>query len=165
MYRPRINLKRAAVLFNPLKKVLGDFDIDIAISTAVVSRGPAAAYALVWEYGNIRQTKKGPKTVLGVDPESGEAIWLTIQAPSGYVRIWKPLFKTIIFGELGKVKFGRKDTRQQLVAAWDRIGQLMTEKIRSTAPVDKGDLKGSITWTSPTNMQKMIRALKGVKGF
>lgn len=144
--------------------MLGDLDLDIALATAIVSTGPPSAYALVWEYGNIRQTKKGPKTVLGVDPETGARVWLTIQAPSGYVRILKPQFRDIIEEEIIKVKFGGKDVKTQLIYAMDRIGRRMTALVKQYVPVDKGDLKASITWLHPQQGQNLKQALAGVRG-
>jgi len=164
MVRLRFRPKRSALLFNPLKKAIGDFDIDIAISTAIVSVGPASAYALVWEYGNLRQTKKGPKTTLGIDPETGARVWLTIQAPSGYVRIWKPRFKTIIASSLHGIKWGERDAKHQLTDAVERMGERMANLVETTAPVDKGDLKASITWLKPRQAKQLTRALRGVRG-
>jgi hypothetical protein len=164
---------RLSILFNPLKTTLSALNMhEAAISTMIVSRGPASAYALVWEYGNIRQTKKGPKTTLGVDPETGARIWHTIQAPSGYVRIWKPTFRRIILEEINKVRFLRhgasgasgRELYQQLTEAWSRIGERMTERIKSTVPVDSGDLKGSITFI-PGSATSLRKSFSGVKGF
>jgi hypothetical protein len=45
--RPRFSAKRTAVLFSPVKKMLGDLDFDLAISTLIVSKGEGSAYALV----------------------------------------------------------------------------------------------------------------------
>lgn len=168
MIRPRVNLRRAALLFNPLKKMLGDLDIDIAMATAIVSRGAPSAYALVWEYGNVRQTKKGPKTTHATDIETGKKVWLTIQAPKGYVRVLRPRFRKIIEQELGKVKFGKKDTKKQIASAWDRVGERIVALVKEKVPVgdgtEGGALRDSITWIKPRQAKTLKQALAGVKG-
>ena len=165
MRRPRINPRRAAILFTPLRRQIGDLHLDIALSVAIVSEGPPSAYALVWEYGNIRQTKKGPKTTLGFDPETGKRVWLTIQAPTGYVRMLTPIFRGILHQEIETVKWGRKDTKQQLVRALNRAAQHMVMKIKEYVPVDTGALKDSITFIPPMEISKLKKQYGGTKGF
>lgn len=152
------------MLFNMLKHVTGDLNLDIAIASGIVSVGPPSAYALVWEYGNVRQTKPGPKTTLAVDIDSGKKVWLTIQAPHGYVRILRPIMRSIMLGELSKVRFGQKRVKQQLMEAWNRIGEQCAALVKTTVPVDKADLKESITWLKPRQAQDLSSLLANVKG-
>jgi len=119
---------------------------------------------LVWEYGNVRQTKKGPKTTLAIDIETGRKVWLTIQAPHGYVRILTPKFHKIIRIELGKVKFGEKNVKKQVIEAWERIGELCAIEVRKVVPVDKGNLKESITWLKPRAISDLKALLKDMRG-
>lgn len=129
-----------------LKAVLTPL-IDLASGPPVLggiqSYGDAAAYAWVWEYGNIRQTKQGPKTVLGVNP-NGEQVWLSIQAPFGYIAIHNVQFQQILNDELGKAKFLSGDPRKALEDASYRAAQRMVPLIEGSAPIDTGALGASI---------------------
>src|SRR6266403_6068379 len=92
-------------LFDKLDEFMLEFiQHDKEITAGVASIGPAAAYADTWEWGNVRQSKPGPKTVLGTNPD-GKMVWLTIQAPFGYIKINENLYWEILKEELGKVKF------------------------------------------------------------
>lgn len=117
----------------------------------VMSEGDAAAYALVWEWGNARQTQKGPKTVLGTNPD-GEQVWLSIQAPFGYIRINEDEYVRILQEELEQADFGdlEGDTiRLELWLASHRAAERIAEVIRGTVPVDTGNLQESIVAMDP----------------
>ncbi|SRR6266403_2434248 len=118
----------------------------------VVSDGDAAAYALVWEWGNARQTKEGPKTVKGMNPD-GEEVWLSIQAPFGYIRIHEPDFIRIIEEKLGAIDFSKaisaKEVRDEMKKASSSAAEMIAEIIRETAPIDSGDLRESIQAADP----------------
>lgn len=109
----------------------------------VMSYGEAAAYALVWEFGNARQTKEGPKTTLGITPD-GEQVWLSIQAPSGYIRIHDAEFREILTEELGRVLIFSTNLRKELEDASYRAARRIAPLIESTAPVDEGKLVASV---------------------
>jgi len=113
--------------------------------------GPAAAYGLVWEWGNARQTKKGPKTVRGTNPD-GERVWLSIQAPHGYIRVSLPLYNAIIKQELAKVRFTNTATgrvSQELEKAAVRAVKRIAKIIQDHAPVDSGELRDDIKIVMP----------------
>jgi hypothetical protein len=117
----------------------------------VMSEGDAAAYALVWEWGNARQTQKGPKTVLGTNPD-GEQVWLSIQAPFGYIRINEDQYLMILQDEMEKADFGdfEADTiRLELELISMRAGDRIAEVIRRSVPVDTGNLQESIVRVEP----------------
>lgn len=121
------------------------------IRGGVISEGDAAAYALVWEWGNARQVKKGPKTVQGTNPD-GDTVWLSIQAPYGYVRIHEEQYVKMLEEELGDADFGGmggdeilQALRKVSLLASNRCAQL----IRETVPVDSGDLRDSIVAADP----------------
>jgi hypothetical protein len=133
-----------------LKKLLkGMQDASAAgpVRGGVQSEGDAAAYALVWEWGNARQTQKGPKTTLGTNPD-GEQVWLSIQAPYGYIRINEAEYIKIIENELGSMDFGGMGTGQEILDAIREssgfAAQKIAEIIREHAPVDSGMLRESI---------------------
>ena len=112
----------------------------------IMVEGPAAAYADVWEWGNARQTKKGPKTTRGINPD-GSSVWLTITAPHGYIRTNIGKFWTIIDQEIGNVDFEQSSGRQidkQIKKAARRIGERVASVIAKAAPYDTGDLSESI---------------------
>src|ERR1700756_3450419 len=100
------------MLFDKLDEFLLEFEEhDEEIFAGVASVGPAAAYAEVWEWGNIRQTKQGPKTVQGTNP-AGEIVWLSLQAPFGYIKINENRMWEALKQELGKVKFKSTNARE-----------------------------------------------------
>jgi hypothetical protein len=125
---------------------------DGPVRGGVVSEGDAAAYALVWEWGNARQTKQGPKTVRGMNPD-GEEVWLSIQAPSGYIAIHEPEFLQIIQYQLGAVDFSEAETGKEIRAEMKRAStaaaRMIAELIKDFAPVDKGALRDSIEAADP----------------
>ena len=137
-----------------VKKVLDGFKQASAegpVRGGVASVGEASAYALIWEWGNARQTQKGPKTVLGVNPD-GEQVWLSLQAPFGYVRIHESEYIQILEKELKEIDFNALDARDirtamELVAL--KASEKIAELIRETVPVDSGDLKESIVALDP----------------
>lgn len=121
-------------------------DVDERIESGIVSVGDASAYANVWEWGNVQQTKKGPKTTLGINPD-GEQVWLTIQAPSGYIRVNQATYELIMIQEVDKVDFSQTDGRKidkQLKLATDRISKRILAVLQDTVPVDSGDLRDSL---------------------
>jgi hypothetical protein len=122
------------------------FDLDDKVVEAgVVSTGEAAAYAEVWEWGNARQTKQGPKTVRGTNPD-GEVVWLSSQAPMGYIAVNSEAYLNIVKIELGKLSFSgnsAQDTEKELKAIALSAAQACAEIIAEHAPIDSGQLKGS----------------------
>jgi hypothetical protein len=135
-------------LFKQLDKFveeLSGFDEDEIIRVGVGATGPAAEYAMVWEWGNVRQTKQGPKTVLGINPD-GQQVWLTIQAPFGYIRVNTEKYWQIIYQEIGKVNFDRsgREIDAQIRNASNRISERILEVIRDTVPVDSGELRDAL---------------------
>lgn len=142
----------ATCMIDKLDEFLLEFaEHDKEISAGVASVGPAAAYADVWEWGNIRQHKPGPKTVLGTNPD-GDMVWLSIQAPFGYIKINENQYWEVLKIELGKVKFkstNPKDITRELEAASKRAMKLIAKIIGDHAPVDQGDLSSSFQVVEP----------------
>jgi hypothetical protein len=125
---------------------------DKEIQAGVASVGEAAAYSLVWEFGNARQAKKGPKTVKGVNPETGETVWLSIQAPHGYVRISENLYWEALRQEMSKITFSgntAKEITKELEACAVRAMKTIRKIIAQHAPKDKGDLSKSFEVVMP----------------
>lgn len=128
---------------------------DVTVEAGVSSEGPAAAYVFVWEFGNIRQSKPGPKTVAGVNPVTGEKAFFSTQAPQGYIRVLIPVFREIMDLEIKRISFldpERRSIKIQLDAAARRITNKMVEVIRNTVPIDSGELRASIraVWPGET---------------
>lgn len=144
MKRIRVPLGRPRLLFDEFLLFLEEelAEIELGVMIEITSEGPPAAYALVWEWGNVRQTKPGPKTTLGINP-NGERVWLTIQAPRGYIRVLTPQFHAIVKDELSSMKFTGKD-KTKLTQCAKRISKRMLTLLKDTVPVDKGDLRDSL---------------------
>lgn len=135
-----------------LDKLLLEFEQhDKMISAGVQSVGPASAYAEVWEWGNVRQTKPGPKTTLGTNPD-GEQVWLTIQAPYGYIHINENQYMEVIQKSLAKVRFKGNTAREiteELEAAATSAMERIAKIIHDNAPVDSGTLADSFEVVKP----------------
>lgn len=150
-----------------IKKTLDGFKEASAegpIRGGVASEGDAAAYALVWEWGNARQTKKGPKTTLGMNPD-GSQVWLSLQAPFGYIRINEDKYIEILQKELAEMKFGKlqgKEILDALRQASINASEKIAELIRETVPVDSGNLKESIVAMEPDDpdLEEVDQALE-----
>jgi hypothetical protein len=101
---------------------------------------------------NVRQHKKGPKTTLGVNLETGEQVWLTIQAPTGYVRVNEERYWRIIRDHLQALTLAgttRVEIRRELEKAAYSMAKEIAEVIRETAPIDEGALRASILALPP----------------
>jgi hypothetical protein len=142
----------ATALFDKLDELLLEFaEHNQEITAGVASVGDAAAYSEVWEWGNVRQTKKGPKTTLGINPD-GERVWLSIQAPYGYIKINENQYWDVLRTELGKVQFKSTTARgitEELEAAAKRAMKTIAKIIADTAPVDTGALSKSFKVVDP----------------
>jgi len=116
------------------------------VEAGVGVEGPAAAYALVWEWGNARQTQIGPRTTVGTNPD-GQKVFLSIQAPRGYIRVNSPLYWAALEQEMQKVKFmgSTPDAiREELETAATKTCKRIRDIIREYAPVDTGQLHDEI---------------------
>jgi predicted RNase H-like HicB family nuclease len=145
--------------FDPLKEFLEQFTGDApAIVGGVAAYGEPAAYALVWEYGNTRQTKQGPRTVRGINP-NGESVWLSSQAPVGYVAVYENDYWAAINSRLDGVSFDGASIEEwatEMKSAVALATADIAEIIREHAPVGIGSkhraggaLQGSIEAMSP----------------
>jgi len=146
-----------------LKKILDSFEQASEkgpVRGGIASEGEAAAYAMVWEWGNARQEKKGPKTVLGVNPD-GETVWLSTQAPLGYIRIHEAEYVRIIEDQLGAADFGSLETGKEvlggMVKASLKAANMITELLREYVPVDSGDLRDSLGPMDPLDPDLAFR--------
>ena len=123
--------------------------LAIVVESGVQSVGPSASYRLVWEYGNIRQQKRGPKTVRGTNPD-GQRVWLSIQAPRGWIsineeKIWQAIDReldNISFDSIGDITEDK--IKQDLTKAYGNIAQKALGFLQETVPIDSGDLYDSL---------------------
>lgn len=126
---------------------------DKEISAGVAIVGDAADYALVWEWGNARQKKPGPKTVLGTNPD-GEMVWLSIQAPFGYIRINEPFMDRIVEDVMSTLEFDKPSAREiteELEKGARKISKAIAQLLRDAAPKDSGLLSRSIVPVEPND--------------
>lgn len=117
----------------------------------VISEGDASAYALVWEFGNARQTQPGPRTVLGTGP-NGESAWLSIQAPMGYIRVNEPEYIQILETALIDMDMdlsSGNQIRKEMLKASAIAAEKIADMIRDHAPKDTGALRDSIGPADP----------------
>jgi hypothetical protein len=136
-----------SVMFDKLDEFLLELEEhDQEVSAGVASIGPAAAYALVWEWGNARQTKLGPKTTVGTNPD-GRKVYLSLQAPHGWIRVNTPAYWQAFNEELNEIKFLGIKTGQ-VTDALEKVAMKTAKRImaimKETVPVDSGDLMDSL---------------------
>lgn len=131
-----------------LEKFLVEFeDLKEPIAGGVAVYGPAAAYALVWEYGRS-DVNPGPKTLWSTNP-LGQKRVMTKTAPHGYVAIHEDEMWPILVQELSKVSWDVKsgqELRIRLEVAIDNASQQIATIISASAPFDTGDLKAGIQY-------------------
>ena len=136
-----------------------DFLLELAehdkmIKAGIALVGDASDYGLVWEWGNRRQKKAGPRTVKGTNP-AGKMAWLSSQAPFGYIRINEPFMHHIVDTVMSKVEFNQPDAAsmtRELERAAKKISKAIAEIVRDSAPVDSGLLRRSIVPVDPTDI-------------
>jgi hypothetical protein len=130
--------------------------LSVIVESGVQSVGPPADYALVWEWGNVRQTKKGPKTTKGTNPD-GKKVWLTIQAPRGWISINEPKIWKAIDDEISKIKFDSQEDitedslKEALTEAYRNIAEKALSYLQQTVPIDSGDLYDSLKVVEPND--------------
>lgn len=150
---PQLALPALTMLFDKLDEFMLEFEEhDKEIKAGVASVGDAAAYALVWELGNARQTKEGPRTTRGYNIQTGEVVWLTIQRPYGYIRINENLYWEALKDEMKKVKFSGTNAREiteELEACAVKVAKRIVKIISQTAPVAEGKLRDSFEVVEP----------------
>jgi hypothetical protein len=149
---PQPTLPIPSLMFELDKFLLELEQHDKEIQAGVASVGEAAAYSLVWEFGNVRQVKKGPKTVKGTNLLTGEVVWLSIQAPHGYIRISENLYWESLRYEMSQVTFKgntAKEITKELEACAVRVMKTIRKIIADHAPVDKGTLEHSFEVVMP----------------
>jgi hypothetical protein len=121
------------------------------IECGVAAVGEPAAYALVWEWGNVRQSEKGPRTVLGVNPD-GENVWLSIQAPKGWIAINEPAMWDALDAEVDKIEFTGEDEfhiSEQIEKAAIRIAKVIKNLLQDTVPIETAALHDSLQVIEP----------------
>lgn len=121
------------------------------IESGVCSDGDAAAHALVWEWGNTRQEKQGPRTVKGQNP-AGASVWLSSQAPEGWIAInepdmWDAIDRRMASFDLeGNTEGAMSDELERISLA---VSNDILKILHSTVPVDSGDLDHSLRVVEP----------------
>lgn len=124
---------------------------DKMISAGVMIVGDAAAYGPVWEWGNTRQKKPGPKTVIGTNP-AGEQVWLSSQAPFGYIWRNEPYMHMIVDDVLAELEFNQPSAAaitKEIERGAKKISKAIAQIVSDDAPVDKGHLRKSIVPVDP----------------
>lgn len=146
-----VPLPSPEILFDHVDDFLQEFTDIEEVASGVASIGDAASYALVWEWGNARQRQIGPKTTLGINPD-GKRVFLSIQAPHGYIRVNEPLYWAALEEEIDAMEFTGGSSaaiRREMGQAAKRAAKRVQEIIQEHVPVDHGDLHDSIKVVNP----------------
>lgn len=131
---PDIEIVGTAEFLDSLKGVR-----PVSVGIAVV--GDAADYALVWEWGNTRQKKSGPRTVRGTNPNK-KMTWMSSQAPFGYIRINEPFMQRIVDEVISDIDFDQPSANalsRVLTDGAKKISKAIAEVIRNDAPLGSAD--------------------------
>lgn len=116
------------------------------VESGVAAEGDPSAYALVWEFGNLRQYKKGPHTMLGTSPAGGKE-WMSTQAPQGWIAVNEPRMWSIIDDHMAKFNFSG-NTEFNMTVELEQLSLDISRDIltllKSTVPVDTGALDLSL---------------------
>jgi len=123
------------------------------IKSGVMVVGDAAGYAEVWEWGNLRQTKPGPRTVIGTNPK-GDMVWLSSQSPFGWIRVNEDEIWMAVRKELEKANFDQPDARAMTVELEKRAfnaAKVTAKILEEHAPKDKGVLADSLFAVNPND--------------
>jgi len=142
------------LLFDKLDEFLLEFEQhDKEIQSGVMVVGEAASYAEVWEWGNLRQTKPGPRTVMGTNPK-GEMVWLSSQAPFGWIRVNEDEIWAAIRNELEKANFDQPDAQamtKELEKRAFNAAKVAAQILAEHAPKDSGELSDSLIPVNPND--------------
>lgn len=136
-----------------IQKFLSMLEHVESINVGVAVIGDAADYALVWEWGNTRQKKAGPRTVKGMNPDK-KMVWMSSQAPFGYIRINEPFMHRIVNEVIRDIDLNQPSSAavvKEIKAGAEKISKAIAETIRNDAPVDSGLLKRSIVAVKPND--------------
>ena len=107
--------------------------------------GPAADYALVWEWGRV-DCQPGPKTLWGVNPD-GETAVMTKTAPYGFIRVNREKYRQFVLEELTKINWRRVGVAKIPKKVWEALEEAAkrcADLIAETAPIDTGALRAAI---------------------
>ncbi len=141
--------------FDKLDEFMLEFEQhDKEIASGVMVIGEAAAYAEVWEWGNRRQHKAGPRTVIGTNPK-GEMVWLSSQAPFGWIRVNEDEMWDAVQSELRKAKFDQPNAAAMTAELEKRAysaAKLVAKILSEHAPKLSGDLADSLVAILPSDI-------------
>ena len=127
-----------------------EHDREIKAGVMIVGE-PMDVYGPVWEWGNRRQKKSGPKTVLGTNP-AGKMVWMSSQAPFGWIRINEPFMHRIVDDVLDELQFDQPDAAaitREIEKGAKKISKAIADILRDSAPEDTGALKRAIKPVDP----------------
>jgi hypothetical protein len=129
-----------------------EHDKEIKAGVMIVGE-PEDVYGPVWEWGNRRQKKSGPRTVIGTNPR-GQMVWLSSQAPFGWIRINEPFMHRIVDDVLGELSFDQPDAAsitREIERGAKKISKAIADVLKDSAPVDTGALRRSIVPVDPND--------------
>lgn len=117
----------------------------IGVADAEVGR-----YARAVEYGSMAGAKPwpnpGPQTALAVNPDTGEPVVVTVQAPQGFIRTNAAAMSRAMVEQLREPAdwLGAESLTQRLAEAAQEAAEQAVAVLRSAAPRDSGRLAESV---------------------
>jgi len=110
----------------------------------------AGRIARVLEYGSVFGEKPwpapGPRTTLAVDPETGDEVVVSTQAPQGFIRVQAPVMVNLLRDALARPAdwLDAAAAQQQIAEAVREAADAALAEIRAAVPRDSGRLADSL---------------------
>jgi len=132
------------------------------VKAGVAVKGYAARYALVWEWGTLRFSTPGPKTMYGSNPDGVGTKIFTKTAPSGYIRIHKQQFYGMVQLAVKSISaqqaFSDGTYAVQLTDNANRAATEIAQIMAKDAPIDTGLLRSSIVAVDGSDVDSLLQA-------
>ena len=125
-------------------------EIDGARAGIGIMDAEMSRYARVLEYGSVVGERpwpqSGPRTVLAVNPETGEEAIVSAQAPQGFIRVNSPAAAQALTEELRRVSnwLDADALGQEFDDAVRNAAQQAADLLRAAAPQGTGELAESL---------------------
>lgn len=128
---------------------------DVAPATAGigVADPQVAQYARALEYGSVAGEPPwphpGPRTTLAVNPETGEGVVVSLQAPNGFVRTQAAAIAAALVEQLAEPTnwLEPRAAQQHIQQSVSEAARRALELVRTSAPRDAGKLSESLQIT------------------
>jgi hypothetical protein len=144
-----LSLEQFAERLDALAEI-SSVEIFIAVADA-----KAARYARALEFGSVSGEKPwpapGPRTVTAVNPDTGEQVVVSAQAPQGFVRVRAAEFRSALVDEMLRAAdwLDAAALNAHLADALRRSAAAALDELRRAAPRNSGRFAASLALVEP----------------